>query len=104
MPGIFLAGPEKSHPVRKPGIYFHSPEVFQSLSIFLILGHFPTFRFKIGLKKANFWSEISFAGVKLGTFRTFCASARKKIFGKMVTLDYKPCFVNSYSTHSFTML
>ena len=78
MAGIFLAGVEKFQPARKSGNYFHSLECLQILVIFFNLGAFLCyFRSKLGLWKAKFWCKTSFAGVKLVTFKTCSASARK---------------------------
>ena len=49
VPGVFLAGPEILHTARKPGMYFHGPEVAKSLSVFF---NFSALFGNLGLKLA----------------------------------------------------
>ena len=80
-------GPEKSHPARNTGIHFHSPEFSQNLSMFFNIGAFFVVAI-LGLKLLNVSLKLLLWGWKKETFTSFYASARKDIWGKMVTLYF----------------
>ena len=89
VPGIYLAGPEKLHSVRKPGIMFQSPKFSKnSLNFLIIYAYIYHFESIIGRRgRAKITAEILYFGVKCKFLREVLFIARTNIFGKVVTLE-----------------
>ena len=82
----FRAGLEKLHLAQKPEIIFQSPELLENKTNFLIFkGIFMNFDKYMGKKSAHFIRN-SVYDTKYQNLRPIFATARKNIFGKLVTL------------------